>query len=1006
MRFTQYSLLMLFVCFTLITLSCKQQPETPGLTPIEALSTFELADGFQIELIAAEPLISDPVAMEIDEHGNMYVVEMHGYPLDKSGSGRVKLLRDTDGDGAMDQAVAFADNLKFPTGVMRWKKGILVTDPPNLLYLEDLDGDGQADVRDTLLTGFAISNPQHNFNNPFFGLDNWIYLANEPATTAKVYTEEFSDLGSQVVYKKGKGPVLPRNSGGRRVRLKPDEFKLEALSSASQFGHTTDQWGRHFLVSNANHIYHEVIPAQYLSRNPELLISNATAAISDHGPAAEVYPVTQNPEHQLLTDLGVFTAACGITAYTGGLFPAPFNEAVFVAEPVGNLVHVDRIKEAGATFAASRMYEKKEFLASTDPWFRPVNHYVGPDGALYVVDYYRRVIEHPEWMAEDAASKSNLYDGIDQGRIYRITPTGTSKANWTTGLDWGKSSDAELVQYLENPNAWYRRNAQRMLLDRKDSAIIPQLEEMLQSASTAQGRLHAAWTLQGLGALRTEDVMGLLQDPEPGLRENSIRLAEDFLEDGELVKALADLRSDPSSRVRFQLLNTLGEVNSPLVNSVREQMLFEHIEDDWMQVAALSARQPDYNGLLSAAVDKFGADVQVTGLVERLSSMLAASGNKDDLKKLLNHALTANASNAGPWQAAVLKGIAQRAHQLELKNQDLEPEKNLMLETLFSGGSIPLAQASLELLKHTGLPSGRSTQDALEKSKDLINQTGADPSQRVLAIKFLALAQPVEAEGVLFKLLNPNEPVEIQRTVLETLNSLEGSGVTDFLIDNWISLSPGLRDLGVTILTASEDRMERLAAALEAGVIDPSAVSWPRQVGLMAQANEELRRRFRNIFADPSGKTDKDKIIQDYEKELAVAGDLVRGEALYKQNCSVCHQIGGEYGTAYGPDLASIRNRRPEAILTDILDPNLSIADGYDLWEITMKNGETKQGIIGSETTGSITLRVYGGADEVLSRHDIQSLRSLGMSIMPSGLENSISPEEMRNLLTFIKKLK
>src|SRR5690554_3918422 len=350
MRFTQYSLLMLFVCFTLITLSCKQQPETPGLTPIEALSTFELADGFQIELIAAEPLISDPVAMEIDEQGRMYVVEMHGYPLDKSGSGKVKLLRDSDGDGVMDQATVFADNLKFPTGVMRWKKGILVTDPPNLLYLEDLDGDGQADVRDTLLTGFAISNPQHNFNNPILGIDNWIYLANEPATTAKVYTEEFSDLGSEVAFvKQGKKPVLPQNSGGRRVRLKPDELKLEALSSASQFGQTIDQWGRHFLVSNANHIFHEVIQETYLKRNPDLLIPGATVSISDHGPAAEVYPITQNPEHQLLTDLGVFTAACGITAYTGGAFPQPFDQAVFVADPVGNLIHLDLLKQAGAT---------------------------------------------------------------------------------------------------------------------------------------------------------------------------------------------------------------------------------------------------------------------------------------------------------------------------------------------------------------------------------------------------------------------------------------------------------------------------------------------------------------------------------------------------------------------------------------------------------------------------------------------------------------------------------
>jgi len=983
---------------------CNPPPKNLGFSPNDALSTFELAEGFQIELIAAEPLISDPVAMEIDEHGNMYVVEMHGYPLDKSGSGMVKLLRDADGDGVMDEAMVFADKLKFPTGVMRWKKGILVTDPPNLLYFEDTDGDDQADVRDTLLTGFALSNPQHNFNNPILGVDNWIYLANEPATTAKVYTEEFSDLGSEVAFvKQGKGPVLPQNSGGRRVRLKPDELKLEALSSASQFGQTIDQWGRHFLVSNANHIYHEVVPAPYLNRNPGLLVSNVTVAISDHGPAAEVYPITQNPEHQLLTDLGVFTAACGITAYSGGLFPEPFNKAVFVAEPVGNLVHVDQIKEAGATFTASRMYEKKEFLASTDPWFRPVNQYIGPDGALYVVDYHRRVIEHPEWMAEDAASKSNLYDGIDQGRIYRITPTGTPKATWTTGLDLGKSSDAELVRYLENPNAWYRRNAQRMLLDRKSRDLIPQLKEMLLSASTPHGRLHAAWTLEGLNALEPKEVMVLLKDPEPGLRENAIRLAEGFLPDSELIEALVALQSDPSSRVRFQLLCTLGEVNIPLVDRLREQMLFDHFEDAWMQIAALSARHPDYNGLLRTAVDRFGADPAISSLVQRLSSMLAGSGNIEDLKKLLKATLS---TKDGLWQAAALKGIAQRAHQLNLKEQDLEPERNLLLEAVFSESAIPVAQEALDLLKHMGLPLGQPTQNALDKSKELLNNSGADLSQRMLAIKFFAIVQPKEAEDGLLTLMNPNEPVEIQRTVLETLSPQEGTALVDFLIEEWPSLSPGLRDRAVAVLMASEERTERLAAALEKGGIDPSAVSWPRQVGLMAQANETLRRRFRNIFADPEMKTDKHKIVEEYEKELKIEGDLLRGEAVYQENCSICHQIGGEYGTAYGPDLASIRNRRPESVLTDILDPNLSIADGYDLWEINLKNGETKQGIIGSETTGSITLRIYGGADEVLSRQDIQSLRSLGMSIMPSGLENSISPEEMRNLLTFIKKLK
>src|SRR5690625_133677 len=300
--------------------------------PEEILSTFEVAEGFQVELLAMEPLISDPVAMEIDEQGRLYVVEMHGYPLDKSGSGTVKLLSDTDGDGMMDHAVTFADNLKFPTGVLRWKQGILVTDPPNVLYFEDTNGDGKADIRDTLLTGFAVSNPQHNFNTPILGIDNWIYISNEPAVTAKVYKEEFSDLGSEVhFYNRPDGPVLKQNAGGQRIRMKPDQMKLETTSSRGQFGQTYDPWGHHFLVSNANHIFQEVIQAPYLNRNPELLISHSTDNISDHGNAAAVYPITIDPEHQLLTDLGVFTSACGNVFYYGGLCPKEYENTIYVA---------------------------------------------------------------------------------------------------------------------------------------------------------------------------------------------------------------------------------------------------------------------------------------------------------------------------------------------------------------------------------------------------------------------------------------------------------------------------------------------------------------------------------------------------------------------------------------------------------------------------------------------------------------------------------------------------
>lgn len=973
-------------------------------SPIDALTTFELAEGFQIELIAAEPLISDPVAMEIDEYGNLYVVEMHGYPLDQSGSGTVKLLRDTDGDGVMDQAKVFADNLQFPTGVMRWKEGILVTDPPNLLYFEDLNGDGQADKRDTLLTGFAVSNPQHNFNNPFYGLDNWIYLSNEPATTAKVFREEFSDLGAEVSFKGGNGPVLPKNAGGRRVRLKPDMHQLEALSSASQFGHTSDPWGRHILVSNANHIFHEVIAAPYLGRNPDLTIANATVAISDHGPAAEVYPITQNPEHQLLTDLGVFTAACGITAYTGGAFPQPFDQAVFVADPVGNLIHLDLLKQAGATFSASRYYENKEFLASTDPWFRPVNHYIGPDGALYIVDYYRRVIEHPEWMAEGAEQQSNLYDGLDQGRIYRVSTKGSPQAFWTDGLDLGLASNEQLLDFLEHDNLWYRRNAQRLLLDRGPMEVIPLLKDKLRSSSKAFGRLHAAWVLEGMEELDTADISLLLRDPEAGVRENAIRLAESFLNHEEIIETLVSLKSDTNDRVRFQLLCTIGDLDHPTASQLIEEMLFEHFRDPWMQISALSAKNLDYTRLLQSAITAIEAkDPAKVNLVQRLSSMIASRGNLHELRQWLAQALAPEVQMA-EWPAAVLKGFGQRSSAWKLEDQVLQKEINLLLEAVFSPNNPALSLAALDLLKHVGVPTGPNAQKSVQQAELLIGQA-QDAAQRIVAVRFLALAQPETAKEQLLRLIHPGEPVEVQRAVVESLGAMEGVDLVDFLIHRWSTLSPALREQAIGVFMSSEQRMELLASALENGAVDPSAVNWPRQVGLMAQGNEMLRRRFRAIFADPTAKTDKRDIIQAYSQDLKSEGDAVKGEVVFQNHCSVCHQIGGMYGGAYGPDLASIRHRKPEALLVDILDPNLSIADGFDLWEITLTNGERKQGIVGEETTAAVMLRIYGGEDEVISRHDIQSLRSLGTSMMPRGLENLISPEEMCDLLTFIKKL-
>lgn len=989
------------------TVSCRNSRlQLHGLPPEEALSAFELAPGFRIELVASEPLISDPVAMEIDEYGRMYVVEMHGYPLDKTGSGKIKLLSDTNGDGQMDKGIAFAEGLVLPTGIMRWKKGVLVTDPPNVMYFEDRDNDGKADIRDTLLTGFALSNPQHNVNNPLLGIDNWIYIGHEPAVTPKVYEKEFGDRGTDVYYTAQKdSPRLKDNALGRSIRFRPDRMQLETLSGNTQFGHSFDAWGRHLLVSNANHIIHEVIADAYLRRNPALLASNAMQSISDHGAAADVYPITKNPDHQLLTDIGVFTSACGLTFYQGGLFPPPFDSVSFVAEPVSNIIHADIVRENGASFTASRLYDHQEFLASTDAWFRPVNMYIGPDGALYVCDYYRQIIEHPEWMADDVVKSGALYNGMDKGRIYRITPTGAPGVLCTGGLKLGDATDMQLVEKLADPNIWWRRNAQRLLTDRKTKQAVPALIEMVRNGSSPAGRLHALWTLEGLDELRPEHIMEALHDSMAGLRENAIRLAEPFLTiSPKLVRELYSLQNDSNARVRFQLACTLGYINTTAAAEARENILFRDINDAWIQVAVLSANPSQPSRLLEATLHRFKNDEPAwSALIERLSAMAATGELPGVIQSLIRKGLHSKTGNHTSAQAAILKGLAKGMRNRK-GYAPFKEEQELLLQSAFTHPLPAVRNACLQLLRVTGLPEGVQTKTRLEQSVRIAANPGETVEKRLEAIQFLSFDDPSQNAALLKRLIAPTEPTAIQLAALRTLSAIPGTMVSRYLSEKWASLTPALRDAGINSYMQSDARIALLLDAMEAGKIDPSVIGWPRSVALMAQGNETLRNRSRALLSKPE--SERSAIIQSYLPALNLKSNPDSGKMVYQKKCAVCHQVSGSYGVAFGPDLGTIRNRRPASVMNDILDPGLSIADGYDIWLVQLTSGETVQGLIETETPTAITLKNYGAQKTTIARHDIQSLKALGMSAMPAGLEKQITQQQMADLLAFIRQAK
>lgn len=1003
----RYFYVISFIFFGMIVTSCHHKTKSQ-FTKLEkkVLPTFELPPGFKIELIAAEPLVSDPVDMTIDAEGHMYVVEMHGYPLNVRGVDDVVMLSDTDRNGIMDKRTVFADSLVLPDGIMPWKNGVIVTAPPNVFYLEDTTGDGKADIKKLLLTGFALANPQHNVNHPRYGLDNWIYLSHQFAVGGIKYPKKFGNRGSEIYFPaQPDSPRLDQNADGRIVRFRPDSHQLEEMSCFSQFGQTWDTWGHHFLVTNSDHIYQSVIANRYLKRNPNLLVSKARQDLSDHGNASKVYPITKNPEYQLLTNIGVITSACGLTYYLGNAFPEKYNNNVtFVCEPVSNLIHVDRIKPKGATFIASRILDYKAFLASTDSWFRPVDLYIGPDGALYVLDYYREIIEHPEWMAKDVIKSGKLYNGSKKGRIYRISAKDGPLAKWTKGLHLRETTDKQLVEKLADKNIWWRRTAQRLLVERNSNQAVPALIKMAGNTESSLGRLHALWTLQGMNKLTSDIIEQALRDSVRGVRENAVKLAELHMDtDPELVSSLLKIRNDPDPKVRFQLLLTLGFINTPKANKVRQQLLFKDINDQWFLDAALSAPSSHAIGLLEATLSKFNPDLPgYTSLVHRLSTIIGASQDTKVIQKYIQRSLTTIPDGNDKWQAPLITGIAQGLKARRALPSGLGAEQDILVQACLNDSSLAIRKGALNILQVIGLSENNGhIHAAMQKANQIASNDNFHEGKRVVAVNFLTLNNPKRHMLLFKRLISSIEPVQIQLAALHSLEAIHGLDGSKYVLQHWASLSPKMRRTAIDLFMSNPERIKLLLDAVESGKVIGSDISQIQRNRLMNLKNKKLKKRTRTLFTNKN--ENREAVIQQYKVALKMSGDSKRGKLVFQRNCAICHQIRGKMGRAFGPDLGTVQAWDPETILVNILDPNKSISSGYEMWIVKLNNGNLEQGIISTQTPNAITFKSENGQEVTILRNDIKSWKPLETSVMPIGFENKINKQQIADLIAFIK---
>jgi len=960
---------------------------SPPYSPRQALRTIQVDPAFAISLYASEPLFADPVAMEFDEDGRVYVVQNSGYPLDtEQAVGKVWVLTDSNGDGIPDKTTLFADKLVLPTGVMRWKKGVLVTDAPNVWYLEDTNGDGVADVKKAVLTGFAFTNPQHTVNSPTYGLDNWIYLAHEGFANAVVFAAKFGDKGSDIQFADTPGGPTVKNER-RNVRFRPDTHQLETTSSTSQFGLAFDDYGHLLTVNNSNHAREEMLAARYLARNASLLAGSAMQDVSDHGTAAQVFSIVKSPRFELLSGTGIFTSACGITWFQGG---------TVVAEPVHGLVHRDIWRPNGATHKATRAKEGVEFLASTDPWFRPVNFYNGPDGALYVIDYYRKVIEHPEWTSGEVSNAKDIYDGKDRGRIYRVTAAG-GPAPAMPKLRLSQATDEELVSYLDSPHIWWRRTAQRLLLDRKSAGAVAPLQRMALEGKTGAGRVHALWTLDGLGKLDAAVVGKALRDVEAGVRENAIILAETRMRDGGMEAGLLAMEQDTDARVRFQLLATLGGMPGKAAGPARKRLLDRDMEDRWAQFASLSASADEAWPALEATIQARGDSTPGrANYVQQLGAVIGARGKAGEVLQVLRLAASRRTPEAEWWRAAGLEGLASG-----LRSGHHKLAAHAVLLPLFADQAAAVRRAALGLIAISGLPTGAEA--ALKAAATTVADRTQPGDRRADALQLLALATAAKMPQAFYrKFVDPSEPEEVQIAAVHALGLETGTDGAAVLLAQWRSMTGAVRSEAGSTLLSTPERFAMLLAAIEKGEIQPWSLPLRQRIQMQMNRDPALRERARTLLAAKSG--DREAVLKRYQSALDTStGDAGQGRAVFERVCAKCHKMDG-VGAEVGPDLATVRNRTASSLLGDILMPSRSIAQMYEAYVVELVSGGSLEGVIGEQTSTTITLVHEQGKKDLIARSNIKQMYVSNLSPMPEDVDKEVSTAQMADLIAYLKK--
>ena len=947
-----------------LALLCARVPWLEAqLSPEQALQSFQHEADVRVELVAAESLVASPCALAFDERGRLFVAENRGYPNRADPpEGRIALLEDTDADGRMDKRTVFADGLTFPNGVLPWQGGLLVTCAPDFLYLKDTDGDGRADQRRAVLTGFDTKgSTQLRVNAPTLGPDGWIYLAaglSGGSITAPEHPQK---------------PALKMTGD---LRWHPQTGELENVDGRSQYGMAFDDFGRRFICMNRVPVQHVVLSSKMLRRNPRLAFSETVQDCNERtvktglrggGDGVRLFPISTNIT-TADSHAGSFSAACGIHIWRGGALPEIYRSCAFTCDPTANLVHVDKLTPRGATFSAEPLLDGREFLASRDDWFRPVFLASGPDGALYIADMYRKVIEHPDYLPQEVRKRTDFESGKEMGRIWRVIRKEPPPPSPGPRAD---DSPAKLVEALGDSRAWSRDTAFRILLERDRAAAVPALQSALTGRTQPLLTSTIVRALAALDALDDSAVQRAAEARKPDGDLVDVTLAQS-LPAVSARRAILELRlienspAGPAWRLHAALL--FGELRESKATASLASLALHDPGDRWMRAAILSGVADREEQLVKALFAH--AKVEAKPPVEMLHELGRMIGQSSD-----------------PAVAT------KKVQELIALSEKADFSGTLSLLAGFAAAAPPVFGESRDGM----------IDDVIRQAERVLAAAEESPILRGYAAALLGCTSFERSGTALFQALSGQSITELHLAAVRALVGFDHPEIPKRLLEpaQWAAYTPSQRSMLLDALLARATHLPGVLALLESGALPLNALGTQHRQRLLKHAEPNIRTRAEKLFGKPAS-GDRAPALEDAKAALALAADSAHGREVFRSVCATCHRLERE-GFAVGPDLFEIRNQPKENILFHIVAPDAEISPAFSGYLAETKDGRTLSGVLAAETATSVLLRMAGGAEETLLRSNLTKLEALPNSLMPPGLEAAMSKQDLADLLAFLK---